>query len=520
MTPLGRQRLLAALPPLLLLFSLASPASADAITGRVVDSNGVGVAGVDIDVINLGGGGNPHELNDGTDANGFFLTTIDQAGVYEVRFYPPPPPVTTHLTGVVTNLVVVGTKDMGTITLGAGVSTAGAVKNSGGVPVANVKVDVFNRTTGAKYLMKDNVTNAFGNYNVAVPVNTQLRVEFLTKNVIGQVLVPREVFGSVSGPITYPDITLQTGFHVTGTVRNQLGAAVSGADIDVTNPVTGSTLFTPSDNTDSLGAFDVVLAPGTYDLEVNRPAAQVLVGVDVDSMVVSAATNLGILTMRDGVFLSGTVRDQAGAVVAAADVNVFEVATGQSIALGSDNTNASGFYSVVVPTGLLDVVFSPPGKHHALEKDRHFNFLVTGNATLDGQFPSVPGHVSTHPGLPKPPVLPLGPAAPGTGGAVPHVRGTITGTGLTLWISGGRPGAVASLLVGFGERDPAGQPRPELLRARAGHPLVLDARGEARLELPLGRGVGGDLHVRLAVPDREARDGIALSHVLAIEPTR
>src|SRR5215510_3927937 len=104
-TPLGLQRLLTALPPLLLLSPLGSLASADAITGRVVDQNGVGVAGVDIDVINLGSGGNPHEVNDGTDANGNFLTTIDQSGVFEVRFFPPPPPLTSLLTGVVTNVV-------------------------------------------------------------------------------------------------------------------------------------------------------------------------------------------------------------------------------------------------------------------------------------------------------------------------------------------------------------------------------------------------------------------------------
>src|SRR5262245_65609301 len=97
-TPLGLQRLLTALPPLLLLSPLASLASADAITGRVVDQNGVGVAGVDIDVINLGSGGNPHELNDGTDINGNFLTTIDGPGVYEIRFFPPTPPTTTLLT--------------------------------------------------------------------------------------------------------------------------------------------------------------------------------------------------------------------------------------------------------------------------------------------------------------------------------------------------------------------------------------------------------------------------------------
>lgn len=171
MTPHRFQRLLT-VPPLLLL--LGYLASADAITGRVVDESGAGVAGVDIDFIKLGSGGNPHEANDGTDANGSFLTTVD-AGLYEIRFYPPSPPATTLLTGVLPSVVVVGTKDLGTITLVAGLSVTGTVKNSAGVPVGSVKVDVFNATTGARYPLKNNVTSAFGTFLLALPANTPLR---------------------------------------------------------------------------------------------------------------------------------------------------------------------------------------------------------------------------------------------------------------------------------------------------------------------------------------------------------
>lgn len=514
MAPHRLQRLLAVLP---LLLTFGSLASADAITGRVVDPNGAGVAGVDIDFVNLGSGGNPHELNDGTDANGNFLTTVDP-GVYEVRFFAPQG--TSLLTGVLASVVIVGTKDVGTIPLVLGASTTGTTKNTAGVPVANVRVDVFDLTTGAKVLMKNNVTNAFGNFNVIVPMNVPLRTELLTGGVVGQVLVPRELFGTVTGSTSFGTKTLLPGFHVTGTVRNQLGAAILGADVDVTDPVTGDTFFTPSDNTNTLGVFDVVLPAGTFDLEVNRPATAVLVGVDVDNLVVSAATNLGVLTMRNGVFLSGTVRNSAGATVQAADVNVFEVATGLSIALGSDNTNALGFYSVVVPTGLLDVVFSPPGPHHALAKDRHFNVSVTTNTTLDGEFPGAPPRASQHAGLPKPVMpLPFGSAAPGTGGSVPHIRGTLGKTGLTLWITGARPGASARILLGSEHQTLAARSGLELVRPEAQLPLVLDARGEARLHLSLGNAarLGRALDLQLVVLDPGAARGLATSHVLAIE---
>ena len=67
---------------------LALPTAADNLIGRVVDSNGVGVVGVDIDVDNLGSGGDPDIFNDGTDAQGFFNVTLPP-GQYVVRFTPP-----------------------------------------------------------------------------------------------------------------------------------------------------------------------------------------------------------------------------------------------------------------------------------------------------------------------------------------------------------------------------------------------------------------------------------------------
>jgi hypothetical protein len=486
----------------------------------VVDGNGVGVAGVDIDFVSLAGGGNPHEQNDGTDANGNFFTTLDP-GVYEIRFLPPPPPVTTLLTGVLTPVTVVGTKNLGTITLAAGVSAQGTVKNSAGLPVGNVKVDVYNAITGAKYHMQSNVTNAFGNFNVAVPTNTALRTELLTSGVLSQVLVPREIFGTVTGPTNFGTLTLQTGYHVTGTVRTEAGAPVMGADVDVTVLPGGETLFTPSDNTNSLGVFDVVVPAGTFDLDVTRPDNLVLVGVDVDGLSVSAATNLGVLTMRNGVFLSGTVRDRHGNLVEAADVNAIEVATGQSIALGSDNTNAMGFYSVVVPTGLLDVVFSPPGPHNVLQKDRHDGVSVTGNTVLDGRLLGEPAHVAPTGKTPSPTAptaLPLGQGTPGTGGSVPFIDARRTRAGTTLRLFGGRPGAPLHLWLGFEERALAAEPAVHLVQPLARVSSILDASGHAELTLPpeSASRMGRAVYAQFLVLDPEARHGAALSHVVGL----
>ena len=520
MPPLGFQRLLTVTPLLLLIADLAS---ADAITGRVVDANGVGVAGVDIDLISLGGGGNPHEQNDGTDANGNFTTTCD-AGVFEVRFYAPPPPTTALLTGSVSPVVVTGTKNMGTIVLTSGVSVSGTVKNAASLPVGNVKVDFYNEATGAKYNVKQNITSAFGTFSLAVPNNTALRYEFLTNSVVAQVLVPREITVTANGNLNVGDVVLLTGVHVTGTVRTQAGAAISGADIDITDVVTDATLFTPGDNTNSLGVFDVVVPPGTFDLDVTRPAALVLVGVGINNLVVTNAPfNVGVLTMRNGVFLSGTVRDHRGSPVLAADVNVYEVSTGLSLALGSDNTNAAGFYSVVVPTVLIDVVFSPPTPHNVLQKDRHDDLSVSANTVLDGQFPH-PGPQGYWPsaGAPTPRPTVFLSFASGTRGSngVPHIRGIRDARGnITLYVTGGRPGAQAALLLGRHERALGLRGAARLVQPDMRFALPLDENGTARFQLSAADVTLSGLRAfaQIAVHDTEADFGFALSHVIALE---
>ena len=518
MPPSGLQRLLTVPPVLLLIGSLAS---ADAITGRVVDANGVGVAGVDIDLVSLGGG-NPDEQNDGTDAGGFFTTTIDP-GVYEVRFFAPPS--AGLLTGVVSPVVVAGTKNMGTITLSFGAIVSGSIRNQANQPVGNVRIDYFDATTGAKFVTKGNTTNAFGNFQLTVPNLTPVRYEILTNLVLTQVLVPREIVATANGSLNVGNLTLKTGVHVTGTARGESVTTIAYADLDVTDTATGQTVFTPSDNTNISGIFDVVLPPGAYDLELTRPNHMVVVSADLDAVVVDTIPlNVGDMLMRDGVYLLGTVRDASGQTVQAVDVNVYEVATGRSLALSSDNTNAAGAYMVVVPPTLLDVVFSPPWQHSVLEKDRHRNVSVpTGGLQLDGQLPGR-GPVGYWPstGAPAPMVpviLPMGTGTAGSNG-VPHIRGARDSRGnITLFFSGGRPEAQAALLLGRSEHAVAALEGVHVVRPDLRLALRLDENGEARFQLPTADATlsGLQAYAQLAVHDVEADFGFALSHVLALE---
>jgi len=514
MQPPRLQRLFAVPPFFLLLGNLAL---ADAITGRVVDVNGEGVAGVDIDFIPLGSGGNPHELNDGTDALGNFLTTVDP-GVYEIRFYPPSPPASVLLTGVVTPVTVVGTKNMGTITLTAGVLLKGKTVNPANQPVSGVRADVFDAITKAQLPVKNNTTNAFGIFQLAVPTQ-ELELELFTSGVVGQTLVPRAMALTPTGTTDLGNVNLQSGFHVTGTVHRSTGTGIANADVDIIDPVTDLKIFTPGDNTNVSGIFDVVLAAGVYDVMVCRPGTPLLVAVDTNNVSVTGPTDVGILVMQNGVLLSGTVTDRKGRPIVAADVNVFEEATGHSITLCGDNTDAGGHYAVVVPTGLSDVVFSPPWPHAVWDKDIHLGVNITGNTSVVGTL-EVSLQRDSRPldgGVLSP--LLIGSGVPAQDGRVPQVRWVPHMPGIAgsvLQLSQGKANGTGLLMLGPSVTELPSLGLHTVAPPRTYFRIALDGSGAATFELPAAPVglIGQAGFAQLLVLDRLDDGDVASSPVL------
>jgi hypothetical protein len=374
------------LSPFLVLVLWAAPAAGDLITGRVVDPSGAGVPGVNLDAIDLINGGQASLTNDSTDAGGFFTTTI-AAGVYRVIFKPPPPPATTLLVLEVDPVVVSGTVSLGTRTLALGVSLGGRTLQTNGIPAANVDVDVVDVGTGQEVPLQGDNTNAFGTFNISVP-STPIEVQFKTDNVL-PTLAPIALQLDLNGNASLGDVTLEPGFFLEGTVERTSGQAVVGADLDVRDGASGVQLFTPGDNTDSGGDFSVVVAAGTYDVEICPNPANGLVATEIVMLSIVGDTDVGTIVLQNGVTLSGTITDGQGAPVQNADVDVRFSASGVAVVLCSDNSNASGAYSVIVPTGTFDVTFSPPGSS-CLGSDVHLGVVVSGNTVRNGVLPNVP----------------------------------------------------------------------------------------------------------------------------------
>ena len=343
---------------LLSLVLLAVPARADLLVGRVVNSSGVGVAGVNLDAFDLVAGSDVGLANDSTDALGNFSTTIP-AGLFRVTFKPPAPPASTLLTLELDNIVVSGTRNLGNVTLQNGVVLSGRVLDTASIPVVNLNLDVVDPLTGNERPTPGDRTDAFGNFSLVVPT-TPIELELRTDS-SGLPLAPRSLPLTVTSATNLGNLVLQPGFLLEGTLKRTNGLAVASADLDLFDATTRARIFTPRDNSNSSGFFSLLVAAGTYDLEVCPRTSDLLVATELTNLAVTGGTNLGDLVLANGFTLSGTLTYSGGAPAANVDVDVRNRSTGQAVVLCEDNSSATGQYTVIVPPGSFDVTFTAPG---------------------------------------------------------------------------------------------------------------------------------------------------------------
>lgn len=179
----------------------------------------------------------------------------------------------------------------------------------------------------------------------------------------GTTLAARQFLNQqVAGTLNLGQVQLAPGFTVSGGLRDNLGAPVVGGNIDVIDQASGTTLYTPNDGTDTLGNFLVVVPAGTYRVRCKPLAGALLVTEERrDVVITTAGVSLGNVALRAGLLLSGTVLDNASSLpVAGVDIDVEDGMTGEEFVTPSDDTTATGAWSVVVPPGILHVSFDPP----------------------------------------------------------------------------------------------------------------------------------------------------------------
>ncbi len=425
-------------PSLALLLALVAPARADLITGQVVNASGVGIAGVNINADNLGSGGDPDLFNDGTDALGFFSTTVTPGGTFDFLFIPPDG--SGYAVKTLKDVTVAGTLNLGQVTLAVGATLTGQVRNTLGQPLAGINFDVMDQATGEIQYTSNDVTDAFGNFSFVAPMGSwdlSLQSTLATGAQMAPQLLPQTLTGNVNLGV----ITMQAGFSLSGTVLKPNFAGVAGADIDVLD-AGGNQLYTPGDNTGATGFVDVIVPAGTFSIKICPPLANKLVTKLVTGVVVAGATGFGTVQLQAGQILSGTVTNLLGQPLANVDVDARFSLTGVDIPLCDDNTNAAGVYQVVVPnSNTIKVIFTPTYDVPYGSQTIASVVITTVNVVQNGVLPNCPFHTAYGAGL------------AGLGGFVPLLgsSGGAPRLGNPNWaihVSQGRGGATSFLIVG------------------------------------------------------------------------
>ena len=363
------------------LLATAGTSHAFLVSGFVRNSQGQGIAGVDIDAENALTGESMTLSNDGTTATGSYAVFLPP-GTYHLQFTPPAgQPLVGHERR---NLVVMSQVSLN-VTLQNGFFLFGTVRNPALQPIAGIDVDIRDQATDVKLFVPHDDSDATGFYSVVVPAGTY-KVLFRPNP---STSLPVRVFENiVMTQDRNLDCTLQSGVRLFGTATDPVHDPLAGVSLDVFNAGSGAKVWTFGVSSDQLGNYQAALLPGiTYRLEYSGPSGWGYGPTIVSSMLISFNT-LHNVSMSFPFRLRGRLQAaQSGVPVANVDIDVVQVATEHDIPMSNDATDSGGDYEVGVPGGIVDVIFrSPEGNGLASTIIRNVN--ITDDTDLNALLPA------------------------------------------------------------------------------------------------------------------------------------
>lgn len=324
------------------------------VTGRVIDENTVPINPLDLDVIDLADGNATFVDNDHTDPLGNFSIVLP-TGQFDIEFEPAVG--TLYVPLKLSGVVVAGPTPLGDITLFFGVRMSGVVVDSSLLPVGQVKVKTIDPVTGFEIFNIRNTTDITGAYELIVAPGSY-DLQLIPQR--GSVWLPRYVGGVLmTVDTTLPDLPLDTGALISGTVIDGSGNPAEFVDLDFVSSWTGRARFTPTDNTDENGQFAIAVAPGIYDIRFDPPPATGLAPAEMTAFGFSASTVLPTVQLQAALIVSGSVQDGAGAPQAGLDLDFLMPASAQELPSSRDTTDGLGAFSATVNPGNYDVRVNP-----------------------------------------------------------------------------------------------------------------------------------------------------------------
>jgi hypothetical protein len=250
--------------------------------------------------------------SDYTDFEGQYSFEI-ASGTYDIDFQPPPE---SGLRSKLVEGVVVQDDVELNVELQDAFKIEGYVYDSNGAGIPDIDLNVYDQETGEQLDLQNDNTDPDGYYDVFVPPGIY---RIVYRPVFGERYVPVELTNVEVFSDIWIDVVLEDGFYISGTVTGPQGA-VQGADIDVEDSQTGIKLYTPGDNTNESGFYQVIVPVGTFNVSVDPPEGQNLAPAIAYDVVVSGDIMLNFV-LETGYTLSGVVTDPYGAGVSDADMN-------------------------------------------------------------------------------------------------------------------------------------------------------------------------------------------------------
>ncbi len=339
------------------------------LSGFVRDELGNGILNMDINVYDPIPDTVLLTPGDNTDATGYYQVLIPD-GTFKIRWRATAGEklVTVEMANVVI------TKDTTIdVTMLPGFYVSGFVGTPLTDPVFNADLDFIYSATGVLVPTPSDNTDMNGDFHVLIPHGTfDIQVEPLFTDG----LVPREILSVPINNDTTINCTVPPGHVISGTVSGSARAPVANADIDLINTTTGIKLFTPQDNTNASGLYQLLAVSGLYDIVVKPPVASHLAPIVIDSISVNSATVVDA-TVPSGFLLSGTVRNRNLAAVSGVDIDAAVSSTGAKVFLTGDNTDAAGIFGVIMVGGTYHLDIEPPLTRRLTA--RQFKNLVISN---------------------------------------------------------------------------------------------------------------------------------------------
>ncbi|MCH7877736.1 MAG: carboxypeptidase regulatory-like domain-containing protein [candidate division Zixibacteria bacterium] len=336
------------------LFSVLCAATVEAqftVSGTVTDPAAAPVAGVQLLLFDTNQ--NPIGiLPTVTNAAGFYSIGNFPAGNFVLRFVPA---ASTGLLFQESTITVAGNMTVN-VSLAAGHIISGFVRNTLGVGIPLIDLNVTDKNTGELVETPGDNTDITGFYDIVLATG---EYDIIYRPVSGEPLITVELPTLTITADTTINVTMLPAITLSGFVRGPGGAPVFNADLDAVDVATGLKLDTPNDNSDILGFYSIILPPGVYDIDVEPLLVDRLVPEEVQNVTVTVNTTLNF-QLEAGVLDSGVVTGPFAQIVANVDIDMEREITGEDIFLSPDQTNIAGIFAFISPLGTFTVDFQPP----------------------------------------------------------------------------------------------------------------------------------------------------------------